>query len=236
MRWKILIILLSFALLTSNAQEQIYKVKKLKGEAQVRHGTRENWQKLSTGDTLRADDTIILQKDGYIEIEAMNIFFKSNGAIILNISDLRRLSKEDLLLQLAFEEMKNIPDVKVERKNAKSTGIYGSEISKREVKPKEVQNLTHFWVGGVKALFENGFYETSAIRAKNLMLKFSELKDDLDLKMLVATSLEKIGLYGEAIAEYRKIISTSNDESLNSNLERKIRELKSKIASNGNQQ
>jgi len=232
MRWKILIALLSFALFALNAQGQIYKVKKLKGDAQVRHGARENWQKLTSGDTLRPDDTVILWKDAYIEIETGNGIFKSNGGIILNISDLRRLSKEELLLQLAFEEMRNIPDVKSEGQSAKSTGIYGSEISKKEPKIKEAQNLTHFWVGGVKALFENGFYETASIRAKNLMFKFSELKDNLDLKILVATSLEKIGLYGEAIAEYRKIISGSNDENLNSKLERKISELKSKIASN----
>ncbi len=235
MRWKILIALISLAVLTSNAQEEhIYRVKKLKGEAQVRHGAKENWQKLATGDTLHADDTIILWKDGYIEIETENSTFKSSGGIILNISDLKRLTKEEFLLQLAFEEMKNIPEVKREKQNARSTGIYGSEINIKEPKPKEAQNLTHFWTGGVKSLFENGFYETASIRAKNLMSKFNELKDDIDLKIIVAKSLEKLGLYGEAIAEYRKIISSSNDESLNSKLEKKISELKSKITSSEN--
>ncbi len=225
------LVLISLVITISPAKVQgdIYKVKKLKGEVKVRHGAKENWENLSLGDTLKPDDTILLWKNSYVEIEGDKVFFKSNGNAIVNISDLRRLTKEELLLQLAFEEMRNVPDIRKEEKKTKSTGIYGTDISKEETKLKPNENLTQFWINGVKALFENGFYETASLRAKNLMSKFDELKDNLELKLIIATSLEKLEIYGEAISEYKRIISTSKDGNLNSKIERKIQELRAKL-------
>ncbi len=228
----LILISLVISISLAKVQDDIYKVKKLKGEAEVRHGAKENWEKLSLGDALKSDDTILLWKNAYVEIEGDKVFFKSNGSVIINISDLRRLTKEDLLLQLAFEEMKNVPEIKREEAKTKSTGIYGTDIVGKETKLKPKENLTQFWVNGVKALFENGFYETASLRAKKLMLKFDELKDNLELKLIIATSLEKLEIYGEAISEYKRIISTSKDENLNSKIERKIQELKAKLETN----
>jgi hypothetical protein len=225
------LLILSFISHSVSSENYTYKVKKLNGTAQVRHGAREVWEKLSVGDTLRPTDTIFLDKNSYIEIEGAKTFFKSNGSLIINISDLRRLSKEELLLQLAFEEMKAIPEMKKDKPNARSTGIYGADIEKEKTTLKAGWNSAKFWASGVKALFENGFYETASIRAKDLMSRFDELKDDIELKMIIATSLEKLELYGEAISELNKIILTSRDPNLNSKIERKIQDLKLKLAS-----
>ena len=135
------------------------------------------------------------------------------------------------MLQLAFEEMKAIPEMKKDKPNARSTGIYGADIEKEKTGLKAGWNSAKFWASGVKALFENGFYETASIRAKDLMSRFDELKDDIELKMIIATSLEKLELYGEAISELNKIILTSRDPNLNSKIERKIQNLKLKLAS-----
>ncbi len=234
MRQKFIVVLILTLLIFSLAQsgeQALYVVKKLKGEAQVRHGVKENWEKISPGDTLKPDDTILLNKSAYIEIESNGISFKSNGDIIINISDLRRLSKEELLLQLAFEEMKNAPEKKMEKINTKSTGIYGTDIAGQKTEFKTRANQSKLWVNGVKALFQNGFYETASIRAKSLMLKFDELKDNIELAIIIATSLEKLEIYGEAISEYNKILSISKDESLSQKIERKIQELKIKLTS-----
>ena len=51
------------------------------------------------------------------------------------------------------------------------------------------------------------------------------------IKNLIATSLEILELYGEAISELHKIILTSRDPNLNSKIERKIQNLKLKLAS-----
>lgn len=226
-----LILILLFLSSALSKENSVYKVKKLNGTAQVRHGTSEVWKTLLTGDTLRPDDTIFLDKNAYIEIVGNEAFFKSNGGIVVNISDLRRLTKEELLLQLAFEEMKSSPEVKRSKPSTRSTGIYGADVEKEKTKLKSGWDLAKFWANGVRALFENGFYETAAIRAKNLMSRFDELKDDIELKMIIATSLEKLELYGEAISEFNKIILTSKDANLNFKIERKIQELKSKLAS-----
>lgn len=226
------ILILSFISNSASNENYTYRVKKLNGIAQVRHGAQEVWEKLSVGDTLRPTDTIFLDKNSYIEIEGGKTFFKSNGSLIVNISDLRRLTKEELLLQLAFEEMKATPEMKKDKpKNARSTGIYGADIEKEKAGLKAGWNSAKFWASGVKALFENGFYETASIRAKDLMSRFDELKDDIELKMIIATSLEKLELYGEAISELNKIILTSKDANLNLKIERKIQDLKLKLAS-----
>ncbi|MCS7229000.1 MAG: hypothetical protein RMJ81_01565 [Candidatus Kryptonium sp.] len=228
---KVLILTLLFFSISASDENQIYKVKKLYGEARVRHGLKEQWDKLSLGDTLRPGDTILLDKNGYVEIDGNNkTYFKSSGGIIINIIDLRRLTKEELLLQLAFEEIKSVPNTQKEKQNARSTGVYGTGMEKGGIKLKSGWNLIDFWVSGVRALFENGFYETAAIRAKNLMSKFDELKDNIELRIIVASSLEKLQLYGEAISELNKILLASKDETLNYKIERKINDLKLKIA------
>ncbi len=208
-----------------------FKIKKLKGKVEVRHGVKESWENLTQSDTLRPDDTILMHKDSYIEIEGNKVLFKASGELLLNISDLRRLPKDELLLQIAFEEMRGLPGVKEEKRNLSSTGLYGADISREETKLKPMQNLTYFWVKGVRALFENGFYETASIRAKNLMSRFDELKESYELKFIVANSFEKLGLYGEAISEYNKIIASLKDEKLKAKLTQKVEELKVKLAS-----
>jgi tetratricopeptide (TPR) repeat protein len=208
-----------------------FKIKKLKGRVEVRHGVKEVWENLTQSDTLRPEDTILMNKDSYIEIEGNGIFFKAIGELILNISDLRRLSKDELLLQIAFEEMRALPGVKDEKRNSSSTGLYGADVSKEETKLKTMQSLAYLWVKGVRALFENGFYETASIRAKNLMSRYDELKESYELKLIVANSFEKLGLYGEAISEYNKIIASSRDENLKVKLTQKVKELKLKLTS-----
>ncbi|MEN3039768.1 MAG: hypothetical protein ABDI07_11595 [Candidatus Kryptonium sp.] len=144
---------------------------------------------------------------------------------------MRRLTKEELLLQLAFEEIKAVPDIQKEKQNAKSTRVYGTGMERSEVKLKTGLDMIDFWVGGVRSLFENGFYETASIRAKNLISKFDELKDNTELRIIIASSLENLQLYGEAISELNKILLISKDEDLNHKIAKKINELKLKITS-----
>jgi hypothetical protein len=63
------------------------------------------------------------------------------------------------------------------------------------------------------------------------MSRFDELKESYELKLIVANSFEKLGLYGEAISEYNKIIASSRDENLKVKLTQKVKELKLKLTS-----
>jgi tetratricopeptide (TPR) repeat protein len=229
----ILIFILSAYL---NAGSDIFIVKKLKGNAEVRHGVSEVWNKLEHGDTLKPDDTIKAYSDTYIEIYSPEgRIFKMSGPALLNISDIRRISVEDLLLQLAMEDIRAIPEksdgfYRSERR--KATGVYGSDISRRKakVKIKKDDKIAFLWANGAIILFENGYYETSAIRAKNLINRFDELRSNSKICLLPARALEKLGLYGEAISEYNRAIQNIKDKKVKREIQKYILKLRRKIS------
>jgi hypothetical protein len=191
-------------------------VRNINGAVTIRHGVTQSWVRLNVGDVLRQDDTIRTGKDATAVIvappkghagTAKTIVLPSD--VIVDISDIRDLTQEELMLKLTMEKVRassyrwksdglKIPE---------STVIHGSEksdplpISENELREGVWQ------LNGTRVLFNNGYYSTCALKALEVLRRYPSLALRFESRLLVAEALEKAELRGEALAEYGALAS-----------------------------
>jgi hypothetical protein len=191
-------------------------VQKVNGEVSVRHGVTEVWGPVSVGDTLKPDDTMKTGKRGSALlvtplrrgiVGAKNILLP--GEVMVDMSDIRELSQEELMLKLTMEKVRsssyewrnkemNIPN---------ATVVHGPDRSSSV--PLNENELTSglFQLNGTKVLYDNGFYSTCALKAMEVLRRFPSLSTRFENRMILAQALEKANLHGEALNEYVAIRS-----------------------------
>jgi hypothetical protein len=126
--------------------------------------------------------------------------------VIVDMSDIRDLSQEELMLKLTMEkvrassyEWKNeelrIPD---------ATVVHGAQRGSAQAPaaPRESGQLQ--W-NGARLLFENGFYSTGVLKALEIFRLFPAVASVVANRLAVGDALEKTGLHGEALSEYGAI-------------------------------
>jgi len=183
-------------------------LRKANGEVFVRHGVTETWTKVAVGDVLKPDDTMKTGKKG-------SALLVVNGTkkmmlpaeVIVDVSDIRNLSQEELMLKLTMEKVRsssyewknnemNVPNAAV---------VHGAD---RAPSVRLTENLLEVGLlewNGTKVLFDNGYYSTSALKAMDVLRRYPPLGDKFENRLLVAQALEKANLRGEALSEYVSI-------------------------------
>jgi hypothetical protein len=229
-----IIVCIAFIILNVFATAADFKVMEIKGAATVRHGVNEKWNSVSVGDILNSDDSIELDKQS-----SATLIFNGTAKItlpemvIIDLSDLRMLSQEDLLLKLAMENIRSIPP----RDNIKELNIPRVTIvhgEKREQSAKKVQHDIQNGVkqlNGCRVLHRSGYYATCALKVKQVFRLYPTLKEDIDIRMLIASSFEKMNLNEEALEEYHALLEKSLPKEQQSMLNKKIELLTSILKS-----
>src|SRR5512147_2872810 len=89
-------------------------VQKVQGEVSVRHGVTEGWNRVATGDVLKPGDTMRTGRRGNAVIvvpgagdpgTAKRIQLPAD--VMVDLSDVRELSQEELMLKLAMEKVRS---------------------------------------------------------------------------------------------------------------------------------
>jgi len=186
-------------------------VQKVQGEVSVRHGVAEEWTSVRQGDILRPDDTMKTGKKGRAVIitrgqgpAAKTILLPSE--VIVDMSDVRELSQEELMLKLTMEKVRssgyewknnemNIPN---------ATVMHGDPPVSPALTENQVEVGT-FELNGARVLYDNGFYSTCALRTMGVLRRYPSLKQEFKNCVLVAESLEKANLRSEALNEYNSL-------------------------------
>jgi hypothetical protein len=215
---------------TVNAAD--FKVLGIRGDVSIRHGINEKWNTVCAGDTLKPDDTIESGKqssatlliDGSTQIIVPEM-------VIVDLSDFRSMSKEDLLMKLAMDNIRAIPtrDDNRELNIPRVTTVHGEN---REQKQNKIQLSIQTGVkqlNGSNVLFKNGFYATCALKTKQLFRSYPSLSEDLEARMLIAESFEKMNLNKEAVEEYTTVVDKSLQPELRLSLKKKIEFLNQKL-------
>lgn len=202
-----------------------FKVLATQGGVTVRHGVNESWNSVAVGDILNSDDSIELDKQS-----SATLIFNGTAKItlpemvIIDLSDLRMLSQEDLLMKLAMENIRSIPprdDIK-ELNIPRVTIVHGE---KKNPSPKKVQPDIQNGVkqlNGCKVLHRSGYYATCALKVKQVLRLYPTLKEDIDTRILVASSFEKMNLNREALEEYYVILEKPLPKERQSMINKKI--------------
>jgi hypothetical protein len=181
---------------------------KADGDVSVRHGVAEAWTRVAVGDVLKPDDTMKTGKKGSAVLSvnpAKRIMLPAE--VIVDVSDMRDLSQEELMLKLTMEKVRasssewkrdemNIPDIRI---------AHGPDRTPKEpLTPNHVEQGRFEW-NGTKVLFENGYYSTSALKAMDVLRRYPSLGEKFENRLLVAEALERASLRGEALSEYAVI-------------------------------
>ena len=205
------------------------RVVALKGDVSVRHGVHEEWLSVAKGDVLKPDDSIRLGKGASATILTdENNRLTLPEMVIIDLADLRNLTQEELMLTLAMERVRSLPDR--QRDNdftiPHTTTTHGAE---KEIVASSVQSQEengNLAINGVKVLYNNGYYATCVLRAKQIFRIVPETAKRIDARLLVASALEKIDLREEALSEYTDLSNENLSQPDKDRVEKKISELK----------
>ncbi len=206
------LVLMSYA---ANAGEIV--VNQIKGEVAVRSGIEETWHPVKPGDKLKPHDSMKTGK-GASAVLLVSLQGSDKPArislppnVILDLSDVRNLTRDELILSLTMERVKASPsnpkENELEIPNA--TVVHG-ERRTEEGADKADEEAAVLRMNGTRVLFTNGFFSTCALKGLSLLERFPSLGKTFENRYLVAESLERSDLRGEALNEYLDLSSMPN--------------------------
>lgn len=225
MKKLILVTALTFGLALNIFAE--IKLLSIKGDVKIRRGVSEQWQQIKAGEILKLDDAIFIgsKSTAAISLDGQKKITLPEKTIV-EISDLRFLTKEELLLKLAMDRIIAVPhqDRRDELMPAQTTVIHGEKKSETSAAAKPTIENALKMLNGAKLLFQNNFYGTCALRVREVLRIYPTIETGIEYKLLTANSLEKAELFDEALSEYVSIplenISAKQKQTLQQNIER----------------
>jgi hypothetical protein len=184
--------------------EQIL-LQKAQGEVLIRPGVAETWVQARAGDQLRPDATIKIgkQSTAVLVLPAVNKKISLPPEVMVDISDIRELSPEELMLKLTMERVRasSYEWKKKELELPGTTAFRGEERERHaDVRDGDLEE-GRFQLNGTRVLYNNGFYSTSALRALDVLRRYPALSS-FESRLLIAEALQKAQLKGEALTEY----------------------------------
>jgi hypothetical protein len=188
-------------------------VQKLQGAVSVRHGVTETWTKVAPGDVLRPDDTMKTGKKGSAVIVIPSSTAGTSrtvvlpGDVIVDMSDIRDLSQEELMLKLTMEKVRassyqwKSDDLRI----PSAAVVHGADKSSNLSLSESDPATGVLELNGAHVLFENGFFATCALKGMEVFRLYPPLGKEFRDRMMVAEALDKANLRGEAVNEYGAI-------------------------------
>ncbi len=203
-------------------------VQKLQGEVSVRHGVTEVWTQVSVGDILKPDDTIKTGKRGSAVILAKDEQASPSAVkrvtlpaeVIVDMSDIRNLTPEELMLKLAMEKVRASS---YQWKNDElhiptATVVHGADGASGPPLREDNPETGRMEWNGARVLFDNAFYSTCALKSLELFRRYPSLQTPFENRWMAAQALERADLRGEALEEYGAILSagklSANEEAM----------------------
>ena len=204
-------------------------VQRTQGDVTVRQGMTEVWNRAAVGEALRPDDTMKTGSKSSATIIVTG--HRGDGAtkritlppeVIVDMSDVRELTPEELMLKLAMERVRSAPyEWKTNDLNIPNVSVvHGTD---KEVDTAPVENALAtgiLQINGTQVLFENGFYSTCALKAMEVFRLYPPLGNRFENRLMVAESLERAQLKGEALTEYGVALRLSGITAAQENLVR----------------
>lgn len=202
MRFRVMCLIL-ICLFTVPALAKDFTVKAVKGIVEVRRGVSEEWRKVKVGDLLKPEDSMRTGENSSATVEIETSRMVVPPMTIIDFSDLRQLSREDFLLQLAMENILAVPPRdRDEIEIPSATVLHGANREKERAPVYSDETVGRMQLQGAKVLFDNAYYATSILKAKATLRSYPDLRSDFDARITVALAFEKLKLDNEAITEY----------------------------------
>jgi hypothetical protein len=187
-------------------------VQKLQGDVTVRHGVTEAWTQIAVGDVLKPDDSMKIGKRGsaqlLVRVNRSGIRTAKRmsmpAEVIVDMSDIRDLSQEELMLKLTMEKVRaSSYQWRNEELHIPNASVVHGQNQAEGAAPRENDSQTGaFQLNGARVLFDNGFYSTCALKTMELFRLYPPLGSVFDNRLMMADALAQANLRSEALAEY----------------------------------
>ncbi len=187
-------------------------VQKLAGDVTVRHGVTEAWTKVAVGDVLKPDDSMRIGKKGSAQLlvhvnrggTATAKHMSMPSEVIVDMSDIRDLSQEELMLKLTMEKVRaSSYEWKNEELHIPNASVVHGQNQSASAPPRENDSQTGaLQLNGARVLYANGFYSTCALKTMELFRLYPALGSVFGNRLLMADALADANLRSEALAEY----------------------------------
>ncbi len=178
-------------------------MQKAQGDVTMRAGVAEIWTRVQAGDELKPDATVRTGKQSTALIVAAAKRLTVPPEVMLDISDIRELTQEELMLKLTMEKVRassyKWKDDALKITN--TTAPHGEAKDKKQPLAESNPEIGAMQMKGARVLFENAFYSTGALKALDVLRRYPSL-GKFENRLLVAQSLEKANLKSEALNEY----------------------------------
>ncbi len=198
-------------------------------DVKVRHGASEAWVTVAAGDVLKPEDSIRLGKGGWAMLESGGKQLLLPAMVIVDIADLRDITRADLLLKLAMEDVRSVPrpDPKLGNPgDAKTTTTRAAGRDGATTTHAASGDVNALRLGGTKVLHDNGYFGTCVLRSKEIFRVEPALAAHTEARLRVADALEKMNLSEEAYEAYASLAGEKLSADEQKLVEGKLAELK----------
>lgn len=186
------------------------RVISMRGDVTVRHGASEAWVGVAAGDALKPGDSMRLGGGASAVLDAGGRRIALPAMVIVDVADLRDITRGDLLLKLAMEDVRSAPrsDPKLDAPgNARTTTTRAGDRDGGSARTATAGPVNALRLGGTEVLYDNGFYGTCVLRSKEIFRVEPSLAGRIDARFRVADALEKMRLGDEAYEAYAALAS-----------------------------
>jgi hypothetical protein len=221
-------LLLLMMLLPAMVFPQEFKVEYLKGTAKAQIGSSEQWINVIEGQTFKPNTVIATEENSTIKLKKGDVEFTMYEVSAVNLSSLKKLSLDELLLALAMEEILSAPKKKEDVKS-KSTVVYGTRETGKQDLFVRSNDFGIKRLNGAVRLTESGFKESAIITARETFRKYPHTKGLVPFRLYFANLLIEKNLYEEALEEYYSIQKLSLNQQQKEELEDKLEFVNRKV-------
>lgn len=188
----------------------VVHIEHVRGEVQIRRGVQEKWQPAHAGMRLKEIDTILTGETGQVTLRLQSDrHFVLGPNAILDISELRRITKRELFLYLMSEKVNRLPSPgKHSKPRIGNVSVLHGE-SKMPASPREAgatPELYRFQLNGARALYGQKYYPNAVIKLTRLSKMFAAVDDCGERLFLLAETYTALGMQGEAIDAYQQTL------------------------------
>jgi len=182
------------------------------GEVMLRRGVDEGWQNASSGVILYEIDSILTGEAGSVTLQLNSgAIFKLGANAILDISELRKLSEQEMFIAIMGKKIDNISPrkSKTKLKIGRIHVVHGEYVSGKTDSIKLNQTPWKRERNGAIALLEHQLVTNAIVKLNSTIQKYQEADDCGELYFRLGAAFENLKKTGQAIEAYQA--STSSD-------------------------
>ena len=198
------------------------KIEKISGEVKVRQGLEEEWQNAYAGMLLEDIDTILtLEGDVVLQIrDNVTFYLKSNS--ILDIGDLRNISRRELFLFLMAEKVDKMEPrkEKIPLRIGNVSVVHGefrSETDSLRDEPDQQRWQQEF--NAAKAMYDQDYYANTIVKLLKIFKKHTDVVDCGEIHFYLGKSFESVDEPGQALDAYNVALINGQDCQSRENLQ-----------------